>query len=200
MSRWLYNTEAIRTWAEGGATDNNIRWWTPETTVPQNFQVGEFIGQGRRIQYYSLSHATLGALDNFPSQTNTKEDLDQCAQKVVAELHGRKRPAAWYVAATLANSIVWAAVISALAVTLMSPQSVALVCRMMTILLFGVFSSVSWAVQFFAARPSRAARWVCHLSNALAAMALIVAGILQVRFLIPLLSLSGVDRNVLTAR
>ena len=203
MSRWLYNVEAIKTWAESGAGDKKIRqwtsdttiprnggefigirWWTPDTTVPRTLSVGEFIGQGRSLGYCNLTQATMEA---FGSDTTAPEALEQRIQKVAAELHGRKRPGTWYVAAITAATIVWAAVISALAVDLtMSPYGLAGsygVLGSQVYLLFGGYSSVSWAIQFCWEQRSRVAKWASHLSNALAVLALLMAVALHaVRF------------------
>lgn len=181
MSRWLYNVEATRTWAESGAGDKSIRWWTPDKTVPRTLEVGEFIGQGRSLRYCGLTHATTEA---FGSRTTVDDTLEQRTQKVAAELHRRKRPGTWYLAAITAFTIVWAAVISAFAVDLtMFPCGLVDSYGLLggqVYLLFGGFSSVSWAIQFCREPRSRVAKWACHLSNALAVLALVITVILHV--------------------
>ncbi len=186
ISRWLYNVEATKTWAEFGSEDLSIRWWTPDTTVPRTLKVGEFIGQGRSLQYCGLVHTTMG---EFGSRTTTKEALEQCTRKVATDLHRQKRPGAWYLAAITASTIVWAAVISAFAVDVtMSPCGLVGSYGLLggqVYLLYGGLSSVSWAIQFYWEPRSRLARRVCHLPNALAVLTLLMAVTLHaaVRFL-----------------
>jgi hypothetical protein len=65
MTRWLYNMLAVREWSASQG-EGNYYWWHPEledTAEPlmKALEVGDFIGQGRRLQYCGLTHAILKA-------------------------------------------------------------------------------------------------------------------------------------------
>jgi hypothetical protein len=84
MSRWVFNVNAVMEWNRVGRsiaiqrintaderTINDIRWWRQvrlqdehELQDHDEFRIGEFLGQGRRIQYCGPVHAMLEASKN----------------------------------------------------------------------------------------------------------------------------------------
>ncbi|KAH7487449.1 Uncharacterized protein HZ326_22694 [Fusarium oxysporum f. sp. albedinis] len=176
ISRWLYNVEAVKTWASEPVNDpNNIEWWQDNTEIPQALKIDVFIGQGRKIQFCGLPHALLetSATVDF----HTEKDLSGCAERAANRLKGWK-PKAWYVVAILSFLLVWCAIMSAFVVSFTAP-TIGLGCRSLTYLLFGAFSSVSWVIQF-SKRPPQWALWVSYISNTLAILTLLVVIVFQV--------------------
>ncbi len=145
ISRWFYNVEGVKIWAETNRQES-IRWWTgtpnrpqaagippaagdpPATNSHPAIRVSHFIGQGRRIRYCGLPHAFLEAAEdaNFDFGTatprsleadeETPTNLEAYAAKVAQKLQGRK-PLAWYVVAVLSFLLVWTAIMSAFVVS-----------------------------------------------------------------------------------
>uniref|UniRef100_A0A0D2XL35 Uncharacterized protein n=1 Tax=Fusarium oxysporum (strain Fo5176) TaxID=660025 RepID=A0A0D2XL35_FUSOF len=89
ISRWLYNVEAVKTWASEPVNDpNNIEWWQDNTEIPQALKIDVFIGQGRKIQFCGLPHALLEASATVDFHTET--NLSGCANEAANRLKGRK--------------------------------------------------------------------------------------------------------------
>ncbi|KAL5601539.1 hypothetical protein FOBRF1_009072 [Fusarium oxysporum] len=175
ISRWLYNVEAVKTWASEPVNDpNNIEWWQDNTEIPQALKIDVFIGQGRKIQFCGLPHALLEASATVDFHTET--NLSGCAERAANRLKGWK-PKAWYVVAVLSFLLVWCAIMSAFVVSFTAP-TIGLGCRSLTYLLFGAFSSVSWVIQF-SKRPPQWALWVSYISNTLAILTLLVVIVFQ---------------------
>lgn len=178
ISRWLYNVDAVKTWATHPGNDpSNIQWWQDDTEIPEDLQVGVFIGQGRKIQFCGLPHALLEASATVDFYIETTDGLLACAERAAERLNGWK-PKAWYVVSGLSFLLVWCAIMSAFVVSFTAP-TIGLGCRTLTYLLFGTFSSVSWVIQF-SKRPSQWALWVSYISNTLAILALLVVTVFQV--------------------
>lgn len=96
--------------------ERSVRWWTTTTKVPCELRVGEFIGQGRRIQYCGIPHAFLAATDEVDLSEATKAELADHAKTIAKQLRGGK-PLAWYVVAVTSFLLVWTAVLSAFVVS-----------------------------------------------------------------------------------
>jgi hypothetical protein len=90
MSRWLYNAEAVQTWAESKpqVPPLDIAWWPPLPPRLPWFQVGGFIGHGRRMHYYGLVTAFV---DFIEMAKKNGEISPECVHKVkeFASLEGK---------------------------------------------------------------------------------------------------------------
>lgn len=146
----------------------------------EDLRVDEFIGQGRKIQFCGLPHALLRATDSVDFHRETRASLKTRAEEI-AQVLDRGKPRAWYVVAVLSFLLVWTAVMSAFVVSFNMP-TVGLGCRSLTYLLFGVFGSVSWVIQFWS-QPARWARLVSYLCNTLAILTISLVVLFQVRYL-----------------
>jgi hypothetical protein len=183
ISRWLYNVEAVKTWADRSSGSDpegrTIRWWTTTTTIPPALRVQQFIGQGRGVRYCGLPHALLKASDLIHFRSETGEALERCSQKVATELHTQRRPTTWYLGAVLSFVVVWTAVIAAFLVSSTVPTNN---LRRLSLVypLYGCLSTVTFVIQFLK-RPRRVALWLSYAFNALALTALVAAVVLQVR-------------------
>jgi hypothetical protein len=169
MSRWLYNVEAIRThfhvqprsiipphtnqapliqtidwWKPGGEDDDSLGNWS-------RFIIGDFIGQGRRMQYCGLVAAVLESMDSFKIKDRDITSYSKLANNVVGRLE-ETRPTQWYVTSALSFFMVWSQILMASMISYNTP-SVGLGCWTGGHLVYGALSSVSWVVQI--ARRSR---------------------------------------------
>ncbi|KAK3360564.1 hypothetical protein B0T25DRAFT_496507 [Lasiosphaeria hispida] len=182
ISRWLYNVYAVKTWAvQDGTIPTPIKWWRPGDDVPDCFRAYNFIGQGRELGYRGLLHATLKISETADLCAKSGKGQIKCTEEIsirVAEKLSGRKPWAWYVTALTALLLVWTAVLSAFVVSFYAP-TVGLHCRPLTYLLFGVFSSVPWIVQF-SKRSQPWAIWVSHVFNSLAILAFLAAIVFQV--------------------
>ena len=184
ISRWLYNVDAVTKWAaepwddpQSNPRTFDIKWWDLDVKLDEDLRVGEFIGQGRQIQFCGLPHAFLEASKRpFDFRRATESDIEECARKTAELLDGWK-PRAWYVVSMSSFLLVWCAIMSAFVVSFNSP-TVGFGCRTFVYLLFGAFSSVSWCIQF-SKRPPEWALWISYIFNALAIMTLLVVVIFQ---------------------
>ncbi|KAK4108552.1 hypothetical protein N656DRAFT_761206 [Canariomyces notabilis] len=176
ISRWLYNVDAVMTWADTGSPTPTPEWWTTASTIPKALRVGEFIGQGRKIEYCGLPKAVLHATNTVNLQRETTAGLETCAQEV-AKVLGQGKTLSWYVVAVLSFLLVWTAIMSAFVLHFHAP-TVGLGCRTLSYLVFGFLSSVSWAIQFFRTLPPWA-HWVSYIFNGLAILVMTEIIILQ---------------------
>ncbi|KAK3332753.1 hypothetical protein B0T19DRAFT_353144 [Cercophora scortea] len=196
LSRYLYNVDAIRTWSMAQnltprlSTLHQIRWWTAD--AQDTFPVGDFIGQGRRIQYCGLAHAVL----ECTSPTNNSQDnsmnagqrrfqfenniaaYDDCGNRVATSLRGPK-PASWYMTALSSSTLVWTEIMMAFMFAFNTP-TVGPGCWSGSCFVYGVLSSVAWFVQLCRKQPGPWARGVAFAFNALALGWLLATIVLQV--------------------
>jgi len=165
-----------------GDMRSGVQWWHPRTNRQNRFHVGEFIGQGRKIECCGLPHAVLSATETMRFPDEIEGGLQGCVERVASKLKGGK-PAAWYVASGLSFLLVWCAIMTAFAVSF-NPPTVVLGCRSLTYLLFGGLSSVTWVIQL-SKRPRRWLLWVSGTFNTLAILALLTVIVFQVPSLPP---------------
>ena len=189
MSRWLYNTRAI--WnARDGA---KVKWWrsgqdtqSPEATFP--LCVGDFIGQGRQIQYCGILPAVLEVVcsdcgnqqSSYFRFTETKKVYKNCASLVLSNLSGI-RPISWYATAVVSLLLVWTHLLMAFVAAYTTP-TVGLGCWSGSFLVYGILSSISWVVHLGSKRPGKLLRGFCHFSNFAALTFLFIFVVLVVSY------------------
>ena len=152
-------------------------WWCPGVQGQEEFEVGEFIGQGRKIQYCGLPSAVLESTKGIDIEDASIERLNECSRDVAKRLNGWK-PTSWYIIALLSLLLVWCEIMMAFTVSFTAP-TIGMGCRTMAYLVFGGSSSVSWIIQF-SKRPPNWARRTAHAFNCLAILSLLAVTVFQV--------------------
>ncbi|KAK3936993.1 hypothetical protein QBC46DRAFT_320461 [Diplogelasinospora grovesii] len=166
--RWLYNVNAVYQWKPTPAARREPAWWTDEDDIPEQYELGMFIGQGRRIRYNCLAYAVVQDLYRNKRTINLATgtmDVGACAVRVRGHLAGG-RPISWVSINVASLLLVWTEVLMSVMIAFNAP-TVGLGCRSLTYLLFGIFSTVSWIVQFWS-RPHWTARRLSTVFNTLA--------------------------------
>jgi hypothetical protein len=174
LSRWLYNVNVVKTWKDDHRRRRPLRWWIPHSTrsvsvggiqashvngpVDNPFQLGSFIGQGRRLQACCLSSVLMDVGDTLhlgqrgnPAEYNTSAPYDEGGNEVLKRLSARP-PNSWYKIAFVGLLIVWTSITMALLLAYNTP-TIGLGCWSGSFLTFGILSSSTWMLQFI--RPQR---------------------------------------------
>jgi hypothetical protein len=174
LSRWLYNVNVVKFWNDDRRPREILPWWKPPSTrgasvgatqssyangpVDNPFQLGPFIGQGRRLQACCLSSVLMDVGDRLLlerqgnlAKYNSSAPYDDGAQEVLKRLLARP-PNSWYKIAFIGLLIVWASITMALLLAYNTP-TIGVGCWSGSFLVFGVLSSVTWMLQFI--RPQR---------------------------------------------
>jgi hypothetical protein len=194
MSRWLFNVDAIRNWSnptnqpaqpaplpqvpvptEQHPETAGIRWWPPIDHNMGSFRVGDFIGQGRRMEYCGLTEAVLNSAkcpDKIvPPFTNWTPDKPvEIAAGISAKLK-KPLPWAWIVIAVLCLAIVLADTMMAFMSDFITPP-VGLGCWSLSVFIYAFMSTVSWGLQL-RRHPPTWVRVVSHSCNAAAIICLV---------------------------
>ncbi len=164
------------------------QWWNSATLIPQRLRVGDFIGQGRKMQFCGLPLAFMNATKHGvnpdsnevePTNFSAPVNFALIAQNMAASLTHWRKPGAWYGTAVTSLALVWCAILSAFVVSYRSP-TVGIGCRSLGYLLFGACSSVPWVIQLWK-WPGTWARCISYIFNALAFLALVAVVVFQVR-------------------
>ena len=165
MERWLFNVNAVRTQGE-------TLWWN-RNDIPAKFQLGEFVGQGRRMRYYGLVEAVISEYQtpmNPPHLDLGLDKHDWLARDIRGRL-GRGCSPLWLYSAVIAFILVWIPILSAFTVAFTSP-TVGVGCWSGAILTYGVLCSFSWVVSVVVClckgSCSPRLRVICHFFNFLA--------------------------------
>jgi hypothetical protein len=164
MSRWLHNVDAVRAWKLRG--HGRIKWWTEVSAVNPDFLVGDFVGQGRTMDYCGLAYAVLDAVGDRPQDIANDSDLaeyNRRAADAIQSLQG-DRPWQWFLLAILAFSLVWIQILMAFVVAFTSP-TVGVGCWSGSFLIFGALSSFTWFVAFVRKSSGIKAKWLCNILN-----------------------------------
>jgi hypothetical protein len=174
LSRWLYNVNVVKSWNDDHKPRRPLRWWMPPSTrnasfggmqpsyvngpVDNPFQLGPFIGQGRRLQACCLSSVLMDVGDRLtlgsrgrPAEYNTSAPYDKGAREVLERLSARP-PTSWYKIAFISLLMVWTSITMALLLAYNTP-TIGLGCWSGSFLVFGILSSLTWMLQFI--RPQR---------------------------------------------
>jgi hypothetical protein len=174
LSRWLYNVNVVKSWNDDHRPRRPLRWWIPPSTrsalfggmqsssangtVDNPFQLGPFIGQGRKLQACCLSSVLMDVGDRLnlghrgnPAEYNTSVPYDNGAQEVLKRLLASP-PTSWYKIAFISLLMVWTSITMALLLAYNTP-TIGLGCWSGSFLVFGILSSSTWMLQFI--RPQR---------------------------------------------
>ncbi|KAK3326807.1 hypothetical protein B0H66DRAFT_581114 [Apodospora peruviana] len=156
-----------------------------EHLVPFNIEIGEFIGQGRRLGYNGFAYAVLGSvyagsgdqrrMRPLGSVTEAKapKDMAVCAKDWLRTGRKRLRPGSWWLLAFTSLALVWLFVGMAIMMSYNTP-TVGLACRSGVYLLYGLLSTFTWVVRLFPASnyPRFWLKVVCHCVNVLTTLVL----------------------------
>ena len=167
MSRWLYNVNAIMDWRaspEPHPDPSHIRWWKPSSAGQEPLQLGQFVGQGRKMEYCGLVSAVLHGTDHQQFDGSAKS-FAEGADRVFDSLEG-PRPRSWHVVAVVAQLLVVCEIMMGFAIAFATP-TVGLGCRSLAYLLAALLSSVAWFVQFHWKKTPFWAVVVSHVFNGL---------------------------------
>jgi hypothetical protein len=187
MSRWLYNADAVRTWAQDNERSESdphvqhpgVAWWSPdvvEAEIPRTrcFQVGDFVGHGRSMHYCGLVSAFMettereGWIRDPDFILNVPEDLPL----------EENRPRSWYIMASVSLLLIWTEIFLAVVVDFYTP-TIGFGCWSGSIVLYAILSMVSWLVQF-KKRPGRVSKAIAHVFNTLAILWILAATMMVV--------------------
>jgi hypothetical protein len=142
---------------------DNIEWWSPRIAGYEPFQVGGFIGQGRRMQYAGIASAVINETENYRDLfDDSVESFDVVAEHVSARL--QHKPTSWWVISVISLSLVLLEVMMAFTVSFITP-TVGLGCRSFSCGLVAIFSSISWTLSLFVRTPPKWVRIVSHSVN-----------------------------------
>ncbi|KAK3680918.1 hypothetical protein B0T22DRAFT_474369 [Podospora appendiculata] len=185
MSRWLYNVNAVLDWKLRRGRDRTRQepdWWQDE--IPAHFEIGDFIGQGRRLEYAGLVEAVLSTMEKecrhkphaLPVGDSGDRAVDFKAYEDLATAvrarHARRRPGLWFWSAIRALFLVWFPVLMAFVVAYTSP-TVGMGCWSGPLLMWGALSSFSWFVSLFKRSSGLWLTRVCHFANGAALLFLV---------------------------
>jgi hypothetical protein len=156
-----------------------------EHVVPFNIEIGEFVGQGRRLGYNGFAYAVLGSvyvgsgdmrrMRPLGLVTNTKtENMAMDAKDRLTT--GRLRPGSWWLLAFTSLALVWLEIGMAVMMSYNTP-TVGLACRSSVYLLYGLLSTFTWVVRLFPASnsPGAGLKILCHCVNVFATLVLFFA-------------------------
>lgn len=185
MARWLFNVNAVRQWSQGANQNNqdpaDIAWWKgwPQTGSREPYSIGEFIGQGRQMQYCGLSRALMKEIDKTRRESQGTHDCYvQSGKRLHESLRGAP-PVSWYVIALLSLCIVWLALGMAILLAFNTPTK-GLGCWSGSFLLYGALSTLTWVNQLFNPKGPKV-KALCHVINVLALGWLVTVTFLMVR-------------------
>lgn len=192
--RWLHNVSAIRDWAQGqdpddipfsrflhnvntirdwgywavaqGQDPDDIQWWTAEDAGNEPFQMGDFIGQGRRMKYCGLTSAVIKETEDYGKLFDSSvRSYSIVADRVSVRL--QRKAKSWWVVTGISLLVVINEIMMSLMVAFTTP-TVGLGCRAFAIMMFAMFTSVAWFLNLWWLNPPRLALIVSHMFNFLA--------------------------------
>jgi len=183
MTRWLFNVLAVRQWSANQGVGDYF-WWHPELEdeskqLMRALDVGDFIGQGRRLQYCGLTHAILretelslasGGGHHFPIIDAWEPNAPERIAKAIAALSPPPRPKRWYSIMLVCLLVVWVEILMAFFFDFITPP-VGPGCWSLMFLVYGCLSMPTWGLSFWEPRRGklrRIRRWVSHSFNTLA--------------------------------
>ncbi|KAK3356408.1 hypothetical protein B0T25DRAFT_450916 [Lasiosphaeria hispida] len=199
LSRWMYNVNAVRVWGmrqemqpsndQSSANGQNSQGNTTAAAVDpaiSRFPIGSFVGQGRVVHYCGVVHAVLEStkVDTRKQFRNEAIWYDRCGTDVVRVLAGPK-PGAWWAYAWTSFSLVWAEIMMAVMLAMMTP-TVGPGCWSGSCFLYGAASSMTFFFHLFCKEMDRFFKVVSFTLNSLAFTWLLATIIMQ---------LSGVFNN-----
>jgi hypothetical protein len=154
----------------------NISWWSPTINDLGCFKVGDFIGQGRRMEYCGLTEAVVTCTNpeisnGRPFVNWTRDKPRELAKKISTRLDRRRLPTSWSLTAAVCLVIVLADTLMAFMSDFITPP-VGLGCWSFSVMMYAITSSVSWFLQFWK-HPPTWLRVISHVFNTLAILCLV---------------------------
>ncbi len=175
MSRWLYNEDSIRVWSQDGnrpeidpqVPDPKIIWWLPDMEEAEKlrfrgFQVGDFVGHGRAMDYCGLVSAFMNTVE-LKDWIKDPQFIRSVPEDLSLE---ENRPISWYTTAFVSLWLVWTEIFLAVVVDIYAP-TIGFGCWSGSIVLFAILSTMSWVLQF-KKRRGWASKVIAHVFNTLA--------------------------------
>ncbi|KAK0704643.1 hypothetical protein B0H67DRAFT_497363 [Lasiosphaeris hirsuta] len=170
--------------------EDKIDWWDPakqhrredseregfrrgpsDISVVSCLELGEFVGQGRKMGYYGLTADLLDSV--YRADGRRLNSIADIAKSTNSRLESSfKRPASWWFIAVASITTVWLEILMAFLVSYQTP-TVGLSCRSGSYLAYGVLASVSWIISCVHKSPGFWTRAVCYFFNALAVLVLL---------------------------
>jgi len=209
----MWNVNAVRVWARGKTEKPN--WWSQdnedkrqtaweeaneaqnrgdalhelvnggEHLVPFDIEIGEFVGQGRRLGYNGFAYAVLGSVYVRSGNQRRMRPLGRVKNGRTQNMAmyakdrlttGRLRPGSWWLLAFTSLALVWLEIGMAVMMSYNTP-TVGLACRSGVYLLYGLLSTFTWVVRLFPASnyPGDRLKILCHCVNVFATLVLFFA-------------------------
>ncbi|KAF4626766.1 hypothetical protein G7Y89_g11394 [Cudoniella acicularis] len=182
LSRWLYNADAVRTWApdreklEGGPHmyRPGVARWPSNAVEAQSphtgwCHVGDFVGHGRSMHYCGLVSAFMEAAEKMDWVT----DPNFICNLTKALLLKEKRPRSWYITAFVSLFLVWTEIFLAVVVDYYTP-TLGFGCWSGATVLYALLGMVSWLIQF-KRRLGKILMAIAHVFNTLAILWILAA-------------------------
>lgn len=129
------------------------------------FEIGEFIGQGRKLEFCGLSWAVMEE-STRPKFNKSATLYEECTRGITNRLNGR-RPRSWFVIAFISQGLVWTCLGMAFLFAFMTP-TVGFGCWSGGVTLYGILSSITWIVHLVKKTPGKRTRNFCNFCNFLA--------------------------------
>lgn len=140
------------------------------------FNIGEYVGQGRRLRYCAVTDTVLEFVKN-PRTRHLRLPNESDAKRFRTRL--TSRPFAWYITWVTSQTIVGAAYGTAFVVSFMTP-TIGLGCRSLCYTIWYLLSFVSWLFLGIFQEPPQIVRYFAWIPNALATTFLFAIMLLQV--------------------
>lgn len=162
----------------GQEQDSNTQLWHKDVTKKdmRDFEIGDFVGQGRRMRYCAVADTVLNLVLDRQDPT-----LDQLPGEF--EAHGFRvmlpnRPKKWYLIWLLSQFLVGIGYGTAFLVSFQTP-TIGLGCRTLSYTIWYLLSFFSWVFLGIWQEPPRIVRIFSWIPNALACLALFGIMLLQ---------------------
>lgn len=159
---WSYISQRNASVQQNGGVQQNA---TAQTNNFEAFQIGEFIGQGRKVKYCGLADAVIRVHNGRDLGRDLKE-YAALAKDLKDDLNGT-RPAQWWVTALVSLLLVVVEVMMAFLIAFFTP-TFGLGCWSGGLALYGVLSTATWGIHFLFGAPGKGWRFVCSCCNFLA--------------------------------
>jgi hypothetical protein len=169
MSRWLVNLEAVRTHFRADHPRPRIRWWASTVESQRlrgsGYQLGEFIGQGRRLHFCYLSNTVLDVIESRNAFLFWNEQMpERLADRIMAQISRGPPPLSWRLAGLVGLAIVWIELGMAFWVDLVIPP-VGVGCWSVFVLVYAVITTVTWVISQIFTRTNKYLVYVSHIAN-----------------------------------
>lgn len=133
----------------------------------------DFVGQGREIGYCGLAHAVVNSVYDSHEDTRQIRPVDSIVQEAILELSGH-RAKSWRVMSLVSLALIWLEIGMAYMISYNTP-TVGLGCRSGSYIVYGVLSSIPWALHSLSGfkHPSFRQRVLIHFFSTFALLSLL---------------------------